>query len=270
MPFGPRAAPRQGDAPPASPDAPPSPDAHPPSPDAPPRSLGALPPSVDAPRSLDAPPPSAEDFWGEHSAAVQSALQAPAVHEDVDSGSGSTPAIRSRRVDRRAVAGVAAVLAIAAVAAIVVASSAFAPGGTPERATGSKVGFAAVLSGGVSSILRLDLRRIHVARGTAAKVRRAPHRPPSPRPDHKTVRRRVTPPVLSSTQVVSAPAPAYHPPTTDTSYATSAGSTDTHADTPPATRSISPRSASRPVASRATVSATGESGALGPIQSPNG
>ena len=270
MPFGPRAAPRQGDAPPASPDAPPSPDAHPPSPDAPPRSLGALPPSVDAPRSLDAPPPSAEDFWGEHSAAVQSALQAPAVHENVDGDSGRTPAIRPRRVDRRAVAGVAAVLAIAAVAAIVVASSAFAPGGTPERATGSKVGFAAVLSGGVSSILRLDLGRIHVARGTAAEVRRAPHRPPSPRPDHKTVRRRVTPPVRSSTQVVSAPAPAYHPPTTDTSYATSAGSTDTHADTPPATRSISPRSASRPVASRATVSATGESGALGPIQSPNG
>ena len=320
MPFGPRAASLEADASPASPlEPPPSPESA-------------------APRA-EVPPPSAEDFWGEQSAAIQSALRAPVVGEDVDRGSpgaaaiqsalrapavgedvdggspgaaaiqsalrapavgedadGGSPgaaaiqsalrapavgedadrgsagaaAIRPGRVDRRAVAGIAAVMAIAAVAVIALASSAFGPGGTPERAPGSKAGLAAVLSGGVSSVFRLDLRRVHVARVATAKARRTPHRPPAPKPDHKIARPRVTLPLRSSVPVVSAPAPAYHPPTTDTSYSTGAGGTDTHADTPPATRSSPPRSASQPVASRATVSATGESGALGPIQSPNG
>jgi hypothetical protein len=252
-------------------------------------------PEADVPPASPAgPPTSADDFWGEHSAAVQSALQVPAVHEDAGGGSADTPAlrpggvdrralagaaaIRPGRLDRRVLAGAAAVLTIAAALALIaVAGSPFSPGSTPRPVAGSKISFADVLSGGFSSVFRLDLQRVHAARVATATVRRTPHRTPAQPPDHKAAGPRLAPSVHPSTPAVSEPTPAtlassnsYHPTTIDTSDATHAGGTDTSSETPPATKSAPPSSVSRPVASRATVSATGESGALGPIQSPNG
>jgi hypothetical protein len=285
VPFGPRAASTEVEAPSAGSDGPPPADLGktPPSSgggpcsESAPQSPVAAPQSQYAPLSLDAPP-SAEDFWGEHSAAVQSALQAPAVPPGANAAEAAVPAIHPRRVARRTLASGAAVLAVAvAVAVIALVSSPSGPGRAPQGAAGSRVGFAAVLSGGVSSILRLDLQRIHVPRVATAKAPRPPHRQSSPTPAHQPARPRPTSSVRSSTPVVSDTAPttvassnSYHPTTIDTSAAANAGGTDTHAAIPPATRSAQPRSPSQPVASRATVSATGESGALGPIQSPNG
>ena len=61
------------------------------------------------PPSSEDPPPSPADFWGEQSAALQSALEAPTAPGYGRAGSGGE---RTLRVDRRALLGVAAVLAL--------------------------------------------------------------------------------------------------------------------------------------------------------------
>ena len=225
---------------------------------------------ADGPPSIPVDPPtSPADFWGEQSAAIQSALEAPAAPEGGLAGPGGAPAIRVGRVNRRAAAGVAAALVLLAVAVVAVVSNSSGPHGAPQPLSESKVGFAAVFSGGVSSILRLDLGRIKAPRVAASKVRRAPHRPSPPKRAHTAAQPRPTHSVLSSTHVVAETAPTYHA-ATYTSDSANPGGTDTHSETPPAPRPAPTPSPSRPVASRATVPATGESGALGPIQSPNG
>jgi hypothetical protein len=214
--------------------------------------------------------PSPSDFWGEQSAAIQSAVQAPAIPYDADEGAAAAHPVQLRRIDRRAAAGVATIVALVAVAVAALVLSSFGHGAAPQPAGSSKAGFAAVLSGGVSSILRLDLARIDAARVASSKVRRAPHRQAAPKPHHKSARSRPAQSVrISPHVVVSQTTTAFHPPPSYTSDATSAGGTDTQSETPPATQPAPQQSASR-VASRATVHATGESGALGPIQSPNG
>lgn len=209
-----------------------------------------------APPEGDETPPSPADFWGEQSAELQSALRGPAVREDPDDGPDAAPAIRFGRVDRRAMTGVAAALIIAAATVVAVVANSLGPGGTPTQVGGSKIGFATVFSGGISSILRLDLGRTAVARVATPKIRRTRHES-APKRSQKRARPRPRPSVSASPRIVSY-------------AATATGGTETHSETPPATRSAPPRSASRPVASRATVNATGQSGALGPIQSPNG
>jgi hypothetical protein len=225
---------------------------------------------ADPPRGRAGSAPSAADFWGEQSAEIQSALQAPALPDDDDDGLTGAHRVRVRRIDRRAAAGVAAIIAIAAATVAALGFSSSGRAGAPPRAISSKVGFAAVLSGGVSSILRLDLARIDTARVAPFAARRAPHRESAPKPTHKRDRPRRAQSVHISAQVVSKTTPAYQPAPSYTSDATNAGGTDTHSETAPATRTAPPRSPSRHVPSRATVAATGESGALGPIQSPNG
>lgn len=215
------------------------------------------------------PPPSAEDFWGERSAAIHDALQAPA-----DGFVASVGAQTGRRVDRRPPAAAVGGLAIALLVVIGVLSTVLGPSGARRPAGGSKVGVAAVFGSGVSRLLHLGLAQLDASvprnLGTRAAsqiarrktVPRTKHRASAPRPTHR-VR-----PQLS-------PAP---PVSIDTAHATTTSSSTyaatSHADTPPTYRSAPPprpsERPSRPAASPATVSPTGQSGALGPIQSPNG
>jgi len=216
------------------------------------------------------PPPSADDFWGERSAAIHDALEAPA-----DASGGPVGAQTRRRFDRRPRATAVGVLAIALLVAIGFVSSVSGPGpGRPgaagRAAGGSKVGVAAVFGSGVSRLLHLGLARLDASvprnLGTRtpsktfrrAAVRNAPHRVPAAR-----ARDRSHPP-LSSAQ----------PASIDTAHVTTGNSSTyaatNHVDTAPTYRSAPPRPPSQPDASSATVSPTGQSGALGPIQSPNG
>lgn len=209
-----------------------------------------------APPEANETPPSPSDFWGEQSAELQSALRGPAVREDPDDGPDAAPAIRFGHVDRRAMTGVAAVLMIAAATVVALVANSLGPGGAPKPLGGSKIGFATVFSGGISSISQLDLGQTAVARVATPKIRRTRHES-APKRSQKHARPRPRPSVSASPRIVSY-------------AATASRGTETRSETPPATTSAPPRSASRPVASRATVSATGQSGALGPIQSPNG
>jgi hypothetical protein len=238
--------------------------------------------------AADAAPPSAEDFWGERSMAVHGALQAPAGWAPADSapadqnatlrGRIGVRAIRPRRFDRRAVALATAGLAACAVAVIAVVSI-FAASAAPQPAGGSKAGVAAVLSGGVSRIFQLGLARIETsvghegaavaARSTAPRARRTPHHVRAPKPMHKAPRSPSHPALTEVARTTTAPSSAYRPAAIGTDDATSEVRTTTPTDIPPA-RSAPPRSVSQPLPSRATVSSTGQSGALGPIHSPNG
>ncbi len=280
VPFGPRAASPGPDEPPSTDD-----DAVP--------TAGEAPPTADeltddaAPTAGEAPP-SAEDFWGERSMAVHGALQAPADWAPVDlapADPNPTPssrvglrAIRLRRFDRRTVAAATAGLAAAAVTVLAVVSI-FGAGAAPQPAGGSKAGVAAVLSGGVSRIFQLGLARIDasigheaatlVAQSPASRPRRTPHHVRAPKPIHKAPRSPSRPTSIEVARTTTAPLSAYRPAGTGTYDATSEVHTTTPTDTPSA-RPAPPPSVSQSLPSRATVSSTGESGALGPIHSPNG
>ncbi len=162
----------------------------------------------------EAAPPSAEDFWGERAAAIHDALQAPAnAHPDSGSGLAGTPgAAQPPRVDvapgrsRKTIRGiplanadswifaaVAAGVAIAAVVVIVFSSGISRPRAPSQRPGRSQVGFAAVLSDGVSNALRvarIDLSNLRgdtavVRRAPASSVRRSPHVVRAPKPSRK-------------------------------------------------------------------------------------
>jgi hypothetical protein len=207
-------------------------------------------------------PPSPSDFWGEQSAAIQSAVQAPPTRDDPAGSDGGI------RIDRRALAAAAAVLAVAAaVTMIALVSSSVGPGAASQSASGSKLGFAAVLSDAVSSVMQQHVGASVAAAGPRHKsAAKQSHKRARPRP--KLAVRSPRHLVRRTAPVVPASSSSYHPATVDTSA--TAGSTDTHPETSPATRPAPPQSQSRPVASRATVHATGQSGVLGPISSPNG
>lgn len=209
-----------------------------------------------------APPPAAEDFWGgERSAAIHDAVQAPAEHW-------SEPAQpRGLRLGRRVVVAAAAV-GLAIVAATIVLSGGFGVSGSPHRALGgSKVSVAAVLSSGVSRILKLGLPQIDVkASAPRARIAARTGGRARPRPARHTqhlveavrVRTAVTSVQPVSSEVApAAPVSTYHPSETVTHTETSS-STDTQS------------SPVRSTSASAPANATGESGALGPIQSPNG
>jgi hypothetical protein len=214
------------------------------------------------------PPPTAEDFWGERSASIHDALQAPADSIDPPAGTQAR-----RRFDRRPRAAAVGGLAVALVVLIGVVSIVLSPSGAQRPTTGSKVAVAAVFGSGVSRLLHLGLAELTAsvppnlsARAAPRTVRhktvRTAHRAPATRPTHRAH------PQLSSSPAVSID--TAH--TTTTSPSTNAETS--HVETAPTYRSApsSPPShpASRPAASSATASPTGESGALGPIQSPNG
>jgi hypothetical protein len=206
------------------------------------------------------PPPSADDFWGERSAAIHDALEAPA-----DSARVTAAARSLRRFDRRPRSTVIGGLAIALLVVIGIVSTVSGPGAARRPAGGSKVGVAAVFGSGVSRLLDLGLARLSTdlprhppSRADASHGHLAAHRPAPPRAHRRPH------PQLSATPPVSI----------DTARATTTSSSayaaTSHVDTAPTYRSASSPPPSRPSGSAATVSPTGQSGALGPIQSPNG
>ena len=219
-----------------------------------------------SPSSVEEPPPSAEDFWGERSAAIHNALQAPADDPATVGTAGTRRPPRSpRRLDRRIVAAAAGSLAVAAVVLLAVSSSFSGPS---RPAGGSKAGVAAVFGSGLSRLMQLGLAKLDISadRNLAAQAdsresRHTPHRrsatrtrPSAPKANHRQA------PQLRSAAPVSI----------DTSHAAATYDATSHVDTTPTYRSVPSAPPSRQAASPAAVSPTGESGALGPIQSPNG
>jgi hypothetical protein len=209
------------------------------------------------PFGQSAPPPTEpdlagfapDDFWGERAAAIHTAVQAPEARPPEGPAATGSTKVRAgrRRLAAAAFAGIAAAAALA-----------FLLGGSPNHIThGARLNIAAIVSSGVSRILKLGPPRI-VPRATPHRtvrhVRHHSRRPKAPqsRSEHHTS----APP--ASTYVAHAapqtPAPIYHP--------------SVSAPTPRVV--TSPHRAPSPTASGATVSPTGQNGALGPVQSPNG
>jgi len=210
------------------------------------------------------PPPSAEDFWGERSAAIHDALEAPA-----GNAAGAVGVHTRRRFDRKPLAAVLGVLAIALLVVMGVVVTVLGPEGARRTTGGPRVTVAAVFGGGLSRLLELGIASLdasvprnlgtHAATKTVRRttVPRTSHRAPAPR-----LRHRVHP------QISSAPPVSIDTKRTTTTTPSTYAATS-HVDTTPTYRSTPPSPPSRPAAS-ATVSPTGQSGALGPIQSPNG
>ena len=202
-------------------------------------------------------PPSAEDFWGERSAAIHDVVQAPGDGEVAESASG----IRSRPAfgpaHRRLAA--ASILAVAAAATVIAVLTA-GPG--RHVAGDARLNMAAIFTGGVSRILDIGAPPIISATGASRArlrpVRHVTRRAPRARQTSQATRHQTSP---------GPPAPTYAaratPATTPPPYHSSHGRSSTHAGSGPSQASAS-------ASSGASVSATGESGALGPVQSPNG
>lgn len=211
------------------------------------------PPEELVPFGQSAPPPTEpdiaefapNDFWGERAAAIHSVVEAP---EEAPPADDST---KVRAGQRRFAA--AALVGIAAAAAL-----ALLLGGSPNHVTnGPRLNLAAIVSSGVSRILKLGPPRV-VAHATSPRpVRHVSHRAPRPKPRPPRPERHSSPPP-ASTYVAHAPPPSpqptYHP---SVSAPVSRIVTSPHHDRPT-------------TSSGAAVSPTGQNGALGPVQSPNG
>jgi hypothetical protein len=245
--------------------------------------------SETAASQLPEPPPAAEDFWGERSASIHDVLQAPAdgawaqdgVPDENPSSARRDGSLRIR-MSRRTAAIAVAGLAIAGAAVFAFASDALRGSARPNPASGgSKANAAAVLGSGISRILALDLPHIVTSGGRTHRpdtvgnrprtVRRSAHRAATPA-KHAAARRQHA----ASTGLASR-AVHYTPPTSPTSYHTTSSSPSSPASTErsspvqPSHNSPSSRgTASQASSSHASARPTGESGALGPISSPNG
>ena len=242
--------------------------------------------------AISDPPPSAEDFWGERAGAIHDALQAPS--EDwaaPTDGSGRKTEIRpderSPRRRRRLVAGrrvghafsptlaspvrrrsLAAGAIVLAVVGVALAVMRFDTG--PSASGGAaKTQVAFVLNDGVSRVLRLSLPVIEPrSRHRAVAVRhsvRVARRVSHPHRD-------VSEPVVTASSDGGGVVANSQPPATAYSAQLSPATTppSSTSDTSRETSSSSTSSGARSTASSAAVSPTGESGALGPVHSPNG
>jgi hypothetical protein len=278
VPFGRRSRPRRGERP-----LPPTIPA-----DSEPKAAPATGQGVFQADAMPDPPPSAEDFWGERAAAIHDALEAPVDHRPsygggadaggvADNGSGSSaPSIgrgpvsahrarvRYRGLRSKSLAA-AACLAILALAGFALALHPFGAR-TPRHALGgvSKLPLASVLSNALSRALTRDLPRIgsaaphhHAAFAGRNRIRR-----------HPVHLRSIAQPVHASTPVLTSGSVGAHPTAAYASHETSTTPTSTYTPSPPPANASS--STARAPSSNASVSATGASGALGPIQSPNG
>lgn len=198
--------------------------------------------------------PTADDFWGERSAAIHDVVQAPEPEPRpgaADPEPARTPP-KSRLVGRIAAVGLAG---IAAIGAIVLLLS-----GSPRpNLGGARLNIAAILYTGVSRIERITPPRI-VARGRVfPAVKSTPRRPTHARAAAVRTRHHTTPSPVST--YVAHAQPIYHPTVSPPAA---------HVYTPPPAASSIRRPAAATASSGATVSPTGQSGALGPVQSPNG
>ena len=148
--------------------------------------------AVEAVRS-DEPPPSAEDFWGERSAAIHDALQAPADDPAPVGAAGTRRPRRSlRTLDRRILATAAGTLAVAAIVLLAVSSSFSGPS---RPVVGSKAGVAAVFGSGISRLMQLGLAKLDISaarnlapRADSRETRHTPHRRSATRTIHRRQR----------------------------------------------------------------------------------
>ena len=224
--------------------------------------------------------PSAEDFWG----GSTDALEPPAEFSSAASLAGDAPtreaptgtaAWRSsvRRLTRfrhprrrRVFVAVAAALALATASSFALAMGDIA-GSPPSRGVdATRVQMASALSDGLTRIFGLDLPLIEPrsvsahradARRGAGSHRHPPHLRSASEPVHYVPRPHTT---IPSTQVTAYTARVTPP--------SQSSSTTTENSSEPASTKSTPEP--RSTAASAPVSATGEAGALGPIQSPNG
>ncbi len=216
--------------------------------------------AVSTPPDPPRTPPSAEDFWGEHSAAIHHVVQAPVHARDQGSASPVEPVPATRRFGlgaRRL--GAASIASFAVVVALVLVFA-----GSPRHPSGgARLNLAAILSSGVSRISNIGPLRIISATGSfrprIRQIRQVPHHPaPAKPPSHGTQQQSSAP---------APPAPTYAARATSASdaptYRSNVSASSSYAGTNPSPASPSPSSG-------ASVSPTGESGALGPVQSPNG
>jgi hypothetical protein len=225
-------------------------------------------PDPSASASSPEAPPSAADFWGERSAAIHGALEAPAEGQTEAGADASGDVGAPER--RRPVAGfgirrVAAVtgLALAAAALAAVAFGVLAPSGSvPHDPGGARLNMAAVVSNGVSRTVQRGVALLD-ASASSGQAMPANHRQP---PAVRRIRR--SRPVFKRVHETTHPHPiasASSAPPTSHPVVRSSSPSYTHVIV---TRS-SP-TGRQPHSSAASVSPTGQSGALGPIQSPNG
>jgi hypothetical protein len=217
-------------------------------------------------------PPSAADFWGERSAAIHGALEVPA-DAQANLGADSSGRLAAARLHRfvprfgpRTVVAVTG-LAICAATVAVLATGVLAIGGSAlDTAGNARLNVAAVLNEAVSRTLQRGLAILAVSAEHRQATAATRHRSSTVRPTQSD------PPALkhvrdtsqshssasfssgrpASRAVVRASAPASVRPLT---HAISSGSGPT----------VHPERSSS-----ATVSPTGQSGALGPVESPNG
>jgi hypothetical protein len=191
------------------------------------------------------------DFWGERAAAIHSVIQPPAPEPPADAPAGEPPAPAPR----------SRLLRLAAAAVVVLAASGAVPllfGGSPTHVTGGeRLNIAALVSNGVSRITNIGLPRLVSRATTARTVKHVIDRAPHPKTMPSRARRHSLPDSVSSYVAhasVASARPAYH--ATGTS---------------PAPRvDTSAPSGRRSIPSSVAVSPTGQSGALGPVSSPDG
>lgn len=215
------------------------------------------------------PPPSAEDFWGERAAAIHDALQAPADEWPPAAAAGDDPSraesdaracVSNGGVSGRSLAA-AACVAILALAGLATALNPLGGGASRHGAGGGpRLPLASVLNNGVSRALTLELSRIKLSTarprirvvGSARARRQRTRSRPISEPVHYTTHAAISHPGVPAYTVRVTPA---------ASAPTDAAETQTSRPSP---------LEARPTSSRSTAPATGASGALGPIQSPNG
>lgn len=193
------------------------------------------------------------DFWGERAAAIHSAVQAP--EDEAPDIPPTVEPTSKARLGRRHLAA-AAFAGIAAVAALLLLFF----GGSPNHVVGgARLNIAAIVDNGVARILNAGPPRVvpHIASSRTPRppkhVRHRashPHRAPTPAQHHRSLSRVSTPVVHESPPIAQ---PTYHPSVSS-----------------PAPRIVTTPHRASTTSSGATVSPTGQNGALGPVQSPNG
>jgi hypothetical protein len=214
-------------------------------------------------------PPSACDFWGERAASLQGPiLDCGPVGADSGMGahaSTAPPTPRARAVRGRRLAAVAACGVVAALVGVVLALVPLGAGTSHGPGlNGAKLPLAALIRNAVDRNLTLAVPRIaprssHASGLPATRAARV---------SRKASRGHSVSERVRYTRSAQKPTTAsFHPTATASSARVSPAPTG--ADTAPATTSAPP-STTRATSSSAAVSPTGESGALGPIQSPNG
>ncbi len=199
-----------------------------------------------------------DDFWGERAAAVHSVVSGPAnpTADEAPADDRAAPA-PAGHVDRwHAGRWHVAAAAVVAVAAAGLVGLLF--GGSSNRiVVGARLNIAAIVSNGVSRILQGGPPRIVARAAPPRSVRHLVHRSPRTKSAPARAEHHSSPPraatYVSHTSTPS-PQPTYHPTVSS-----------------PAPRIVTtrPPAASR-ASSGANVSPVGQTGALGPVQSPNG